>query len=158
MTMVRLVALSAFLAGTALCVATAPASARAAIAVTVARGTQAADCDDYYSPPWGYPADYCNYEVWDQPVYADGIWYNGPIYTRADGGVRWFWIRGRWRRHAWTGTLPAFRWGRAGFVNWHGKSVRGKYQWRFGSRHNWRGRGHGNDRRRGQGHRRGNNR
>src|ERR1043166_9137285 len=23
---------------------------------------------DYYEPPWGYPPDYCNYQVWTQPV------------------------------------------------------------------------------------------
>jgi hypothetical protein len=138
MTGLRRIGLVALLAGGSL--VAAPGNVSAAPAVTGVLSAPAADCDDYYNPPWGYPPDYCNYEIWDQPVYADGVWFNGPIYMRATGGERWFWIRGKWRRHSWKGPLPAFRWGRQGFVNWHGKSARGKYQWRFGSRHNWRGR------------------
>lgn len=118
------------------------APVRAAVAPPVPLAPVPA-CEDYYNPPWGYPPDYCVYEIWDQPVHADGLWYNGPIYTRVDNNVRVFWIHGRWRRHTWTGPLPAFRWGRRGYVNWHGKSVLGKYHWRFGSRRNWRGRGLG---------------
>jgi hypothetical protein len=63
-------------------------------------------------------------------------------------GVRVFWINGRWHQHGWVGPLPTqWTWGRKGFVSWHGKSVRGKHVWRFGSRHNWRGRktGHGHN-------------
>ncbi len=45
---------------------------------------------DYYTPPWGYPLDYCRYQTWNQPVYYGGLWYSGPIYYRAIGGVNWF--------------------------------------------------------------------
>src|SRR4051812_22010104 len=47
----------------------------------------AAACDyyDYYNPPWGYPPDYCNYQVWQEPIYVGGAWYEGPIYYRTFG-------------------------------------------------------------------------
>src|SRR5262245_52736331 len=34
---------------------------------------------DYYTPPWGFPPDYCRYQLWNQPVYFGGSWYSGPI-------------------------------------------------------------------------------
>lgn len=124
---------------TALLLAAVPAEARAAVGVTAAPAAPAMECEDYYAPPWGYPPDHCNYAIWDQPVYAAGAWYNGPLYWRLDNGERVFWINGRWQRHAWNGPLPRFIWGRKGFVVWHGRSHSGKHHWRFGSRHNWLG-------------------
>ena len=60
------------------------------------------DCD-YYTPPWGYPSDYCRYQVWNQPVYYGGVWFDGPIYYRTNAGVNWFWLNGNWRRDEWRG-------------------------------------------------------
>jgi hypothetical protein len=146
----KFAALGAMLLGTAVFSATTPAGA--AVSVNVQAGpvavAVAGECDDYYAPPWGYPSNYCDYEIWDEPVYVGGVWYRGPIYWRMDNDVRVFWINGRWHRHAWVGPLPvSFAWGRQGFVSWHGKSFHGKHVWRFGSRHNWRGRhrGHGHN-------------
>src|ERR1041384_4753756 len=63
-----------------------------------AYGDPYASCDyyDYYEPPWGYPPDYCNYQVWTDPVYYGGLWYGGPIYYRSYAGVNWFWLNGGW--------------------------------------------------------------
>ena len=33
---------------------------------------------DYYTPPWGFPLDYCRYQTWNQPVYFGGLWYSRP--------------------------------------------------------------------------------
>lgn len=146
------------------------AAPRVGVAVATPATAPALDCEDYYAPPWGYPPDHCRYEIWDQPVYAGGVWYNGPIYWRLDNGVRVFWINGGWRPHGWNAPPPRFIWGRKGFVVWHGPSHFGKHHWRFGSRRNWRGspairtaaspvvrvgprRGHGGPHRRGHGRR-----
>ena len=61
---------------------------------------------DYYDPPWGYPPDYCRYQVWYEPVYVGGLWYNGPIYYRNYSGLNWFWLNGGWRRDEWRGPRP----------------------------------------------------
>jgi hypothetical protein len=42
---------------------------------------------DYYAPPWGYPPDYCRYQIWNQPVFYGGFWYGGPIYYRHYAGA-----------------------------------------------------------------------
>src|SRR5262245_55132877 len=47
---------------------------------------------DYYTPPWGYPPDYCRYGLWYDPVYVSGAWYWGPIYYSWFFGAPWFWI------------------------------------------------------------------
>jgi hypothetical protein len=74
---------------------------------------------DYYNPPWGYPPDYCNYQVWTQPVYVGGLWYGGPIYYRDFGGDRMFWLNGGWRRDEWRGERPGnIDWGRN--MRWNG--------------------------------------
>ena len=66
---------------------------------------------DYYNPPWGYPPDYCNYQVWQQPVYVGGLWYSGPIYYRDFDGDRMFWLNGGWHRDEWRGERP-------GHIDW----------------------------------------
>jgi hypothetical protein len=83
------------------------------------------DCD-YHSPPWGYPADYCRYQVWNQPVFHGGVWYGGPIYYRTYGGVNWYWLYGDWRRDSWRGARPRLDWNRGGNQRWRGKIHRGR--------------------------------
>ena len=80
---------------------------------------------DYYTPPWGFPLDYCRYQTWNQPVYFGGLWYSGPIYYRQISGVPWYWLNGRWCRDEWRGARPHN-------IDWS----RNKY-WN-GNRHNWR--------------------
>ena len=58
---------------------------------------------DYYNPPWGFPTDYCNYQLWYEPVYYGGSWYSGPFYYRNFGGYNQFWLNGGWRRDNWRG-------------------------------------------------------
>ena len=129
----------------------APASAGTSVSVSVGPvgiAVAGSDCDDYYEPPWGYPPDYCNYEVYDQPVYVGGVWYRGPIYWRYDNGVRVFWVNGAWRRHEWVGPMPRhWRWGHRGFMTWHGKTHFGRHSWVIGGHNNWHPRhgGHGGD-------------
>jgi hypothetical protein len=64
-------------------------------------------CDyyDYYDapPPWGLPADYCDYPVYFEPVFSGGFWYRGPIYYRWYHGDRMFWLNGGWRADGWHG-------------------------------------------------------
>lgn len=79
------------------------------------------DCD-YYTPPWGYPDDYCDYDIWNQPVYFGGSWYSGPIYYRYSSGIPYFWLNGSWRRDQWRGPRPrSFDWGRGHNVRWSGE-------------------------------------
>ena len=67
--------------------------------------------------PWGYYSDCGDY--WWDPVYVDGVWYQGPICWRWRNGVRVFWLHGRWHRHGWRGAMPRhWRWGHRGFVRW----------------------------------------
>src|SRR5215208_6430362 len=63
---------------------------------------------DYYTPPWGFPLDYCRYQTWNQPIYYGGLWYSGPIYYRAISGVNWYWLNGSWCRDQWSGARPAY--------------------------------------------------
>src|SRR4051812_20176501 len=89
---------------------------------------------DYYEPPWGYPPDYCNYQTWTQPVYYGGLWYGGPIYCRAFGGVNWFWLNGGWRRDEWRGSRP-------GYIDWsRNRYWGGDIHHRPNSRGVWNGR------------------
>lgn len=81
---------------------------------------------DYYSPPWGYPPDYCRYRVWNEPVYYGGVWFNGPIYYRTLGGVNSFWLNGGWRRDEWRGPRPQIDYNRGGNQFWHGEIQRGR--------------------------------
>ena len=130
----------------------------------------ACDYYDYYEPPWGYPPDYCNYQVWTQPVYASGLWYGGPIYYRSYSGVNWFWLNGGWRRDEWRGSRPGrIDWSRnrywSGQIHhrpnsrgvWNGRSwngngfVGGNYNRGNYNRGNWNGRdGNGRDGNRGR--------
>jgi hypothetical protein len=133
--------LGALMLGSVAFLATAPASAGTSVSVSIGAVGVAVgdDCDDYYEPPWGYPSDYCNYDVYEEPIYVDGIWYQGPIYWRMDNGIRVFWINGHWRRNMWVGPLPRhWRWGRHGFVRWGGWTHGHKHMWGFGhGHHNW---------------------
>lgn len=80
---------------------------------------------DYYNPPWGYPPDYCNYNVWYEPVYFGGLWYSGPIYYRDFGGERMFWLNGDWHRDEWRGSRPAhIDWGHN--MRWTGGPMHGR--------------------------------
>jgi hypothetical protein len=85
----------------------------------------ACDAYDYFNPPWGYPPDYCNYNVWYEPVYFGGLWYSGPIYYRDFDGQRMFWLNGGWRRDEWRGSRPAhIDWSHN--MRWTGGAVRGR--------------------------------
>ncbi len=81
---------------------------------------------DYYSPPWGYPPNYCSYQIWNQPVYYGGFWYGGPIYYRHYGGHNLYWLHGGWRRDAWHGRRPHIDWNRDGNNFWRGERRRGR--------------------------------
>jgi hypothetical protein len=83
---------------------------------------------DYYNPPWGYPADYCRYQTWNEPVYYGGIWYSGPIYYRNYAGANWFWLNGDWRRDEWRGQRPAIDWNRNRY--WRGEVVHARNEFR----------------------------
>jgi hypothetical protein len=90
---------------------------------------------DYYDPPWGYPPDYCAYQVWQEPIYVGGIWYSGPIYYRNFGGERLFWLNGGWRHDEWRGARPGrIDWGRN--MRWSGPI----HHQEFAGRGNWNGR------------------
>src|SRR5262245_13305701 len=83
---------------------TTPADARVSVAIGI-------------GAPWGHPSS-C-YDYWWDPVYVDGVWYQGPICWRWRHGVRVFFLHGRWHRHGWHGPLPRhWGWGRRGFVRW----------------------------------------
>jgi hypothetical protein len=74
---------------------------------------------DYYNPPWGYPPDYCAYQVWQEPIYFGGLWYSGPIYYRSFGRERLFWLNGGWRHDEWRGARPSrIDWSRN--MRWNG--------------------------------------
>ena len=107
-------------------------------------------CDyyDYYDapPPWGMPADYCDYPVYSEPVYYGGTWYRGPIYYRWYGGNRLFWLNGGWRHDEWRGARPSIRWTDRGGWNrgrgdWNHSGYRSDWNrgsW-SGNRTNWSG-------------------
>jgi hypothetical protein len=38
----------------------------------------------------------CGYDAYDDPVYVDGVWLNGPHYYRYWGGQPYVWYRGGW--------------------------------------------------------------
>src|SRR5438105_8721607 len=80
---------------------------------------------DYYNPPWGYPPDFCNYQVWQEPIYVGGLWYSGPTYYRTYGGERMFWLNGGWRPDEWRGARPSrIDWGRNRY--WSGSIMHGR--------------------------------
>ena len=81
---------------------------------------------DYYTPPWGYPADYCRYQLWSEPVYYGGVWYSGPIYSRFYGGERLYWLNGDWRHDEWRGARPNIDWSRGRNVYWKGDLHHGR--------------------------------
>ena len=92
----------------------APAAAQADFGVSFgsddpAYGFDPCDYYDYYDepPPWGMPDEYCDYPVWFEPVFFDGLWYRGPIYYRWTHGHRHYWLNGGWRDDTWTGPRPS---------------------------------------------------
>jgi hypothetical protein len=60
--------------------------------------------DIFGSPCYG-PGP-CGYQVYREPVYIDGAWYRGPIYSRWENGRRLYWYHGAWRRDEWRGSRP----------------------------------------------------
>jgi hypothetical protein len=110
------------LAGVSLA-ATGPASAYAGISFGFGGSVFGDPCDyyDYYDqpPPWGLPPDYCDYPVFFEPVFVDGMWYRGPIYYRWNHGRRIFWLHGGWRADEWRGARPNIIWQNRGGWN-HG--------------------------------------
>src|SRR6185295_2443951 len=59
---------------------TTPADARVSVAIGI-------------GAPWGHPS--ACYDYWWDPVYVDGVWYQGPICWRWRHGVRVFFLHGR---------------------------------------------------------------
>lgn len=117
--------------GAALSIAT-PAAARNYVGISFGFGLPGyasfGPCDyyDYYDapPPWGLPPDYCDYNVYFQPVFWDGEWYRGPIYYRWERGRRVFWLNGRWRGAEWQHRPYNIQWnerGREHFRAYHGR-------------------------------------
>jgi len=49
-----------------------------------------------YRPYWYRPAWCGGYSVYGAPLFVDGGWYRGPVYSRYYGGARYFWIHNRW--------------------------------------------------------------
>jgi hypothetical protein len=104
---------------------------------------------DYYTPPWGYPPDYCRYRVWYDPVYVGGIWYWGPIYYGVFWGATWFWLNGYWWHDEWHGERPIHHnWNGADHKYWDGQ----KHNWHqdyangtWAGRDSWAGRNYGAD-------------
>jgi hypothetical protein len=102
-------AIGALMAGSAALAITTPAAARASIGISFGFGLPGyasfGPCDYYHyydaPPPWGLPPNYCDDDVYFQPVFWDGEWYRGPIYYRWEDGERVFWLNGRWRRAEW---------------------------------------------------------
>ena len=102
------IALGALLLAGATAVTTAPADAHVSFGISVG-------VPGYYGPPPGYygrPDPYCDpyssyydpYDcddygppgTWDEPVFYDGIWFNGPLRWRWYGGHRQFYYHGGW--------------------------------------------------------------
>ncbi len=81
---------------------------------------------DYYTPPWGYPADYCRYRIWNEPVYSGGVWFNGPIYYRTIAGANSFWLNGNWHRDEWRGARPNIDYSRGRNQFWRGNPNHGR--------------------------------
>ncbi len=104
MTRIAKIALGALLLAGGTAVTTAPADAHVSFGISVG-------VPGYYGPPPGYygrPDPYCDpygpyydpYDCddygppgyWDEPVFYDGIWFNGPLRWRWYGGHREFWV------------------------------------------------------------------
>ena len=120
-------AIGALLLGSAAFASAAPAAARGYVGFSFGFGYPAYDnpCDyyDYYDapPPWGLPPDYCEYNVFWEPVYWGGEWYRGPIYYRWDHGRRVYWLNGGWRHDRWHGRRPGrIEWRNHGGDHWRG--------------------------------------
>ncbi|HEY3776984.1 MAG TPA: hypothetical protein VGL35_02895 [Rhizomicrobium sp.] len=64
-----------------------------------------------YCDRWGCPGRYWAYPIYYGPVYYDGGWFRGPVYTRVVGGEHLYWIHGGWHRDQWRGARP--QWARA---------------------------------------------
>jgi hypothetical protein len=171
------VALSALMLAGAMALMATPASADVGISFGFGGPgyvTFSDPCDyyDYYDepPPWGLPADYCDYPVYFEPVYYDGMWYRGPIYFRWYGGQRLYWLNGGWRRDEWRGGRPDIRWEDRGGWGHRDSGNRGAYgrdrsydssggrwsggghNWQHAGHNNWSGGGHANWSGNGSGH------
>ncbi len=133
------IALAALMLGGAAIAMATPAAAHTDVGISFGFGMPYGDsygpCDyyDYYDapPPWGMPSDYCDYDIYDQPVFWGGEWYRGPIYYRMDRGERVYWLNGGWRHDEWRGARP-------GRIDW---DDRGRDHYRGGA-HGWNGGGH----------------
>ena len=84
--------------------------------------TNVYDGCDYYTPPWGYPSNFCDYDLWYEPVYYGGYWYSGPIYSQYAYGAHYFCLNGDWRTDEWRGTRPRdIDWGHGRNIRWSGE-------------------------------------
>lgn len=63
-----------------------------------------------YCDRFGCPSRYWAYPIYYGPVFYDGAWFRGPVYTRVVDGEHWYWIHGAWHRDQWHGPRP--RWAR----------------------------------------------
>jgi hypothetical protein len=104
-------ALGAFMLAAGVFAFAAPASAQVGISFGFGDGFAVFDSCDYYdyydqAPPWGLPDDYCDYPLYFEPVFFDGLWYRGPIFYRWTHGHRVFWLNGGWREDGRRGAPP----------------------------------------------------
>jgi len=114
-----------------------PAAARTDIGISFGFGypgyANFGPCDyyNYYNapPPWGLPPNYCDYDVYYEPVFWGGEWYRGPIYYRWVHGGRVFWLNGGWRHDEWRGQRPMR-------IEWR---ERGREHMRWNGGHHWDG-------------------
>lgn len=59
-----------------------------------------------YCDRWGCPGQYWAYPIFYGPVFYDGMWFRGPVYTRVVDGEHFYWIHGGWHRDQWRGPRP----------------------------------------------------
>jgi hypothetical protein len=59
-----------------------------------------------YCDHWGCPDRYWADPVYYGPVFYDGAWFRGPVYTRVVDGEHLYWIHGGWHRDEWRGAQP----------------------------------------------------
>jgi hypothetical protein len=92
-----------------------------------------------YCDESGCPDEYWGLPVYYGPVFAEGRWFNGPVYYRDYGGARWFWVHGGWHRDEWRGPHPS--WWRSDYR--YGPALGYEFYLGHGFRHDhdryWRG-------------------
>jgi hypothetical protein len=115
---------AALFAGTMLVTAT-PVAAQGeddGVSFGVSDDLNSLDACDYYkyyetAPPWGMPDRYCDDLVAFDPVYYDGVWYQGPIFYRWKHGHKMHWLKGDWREETKQAPPSTIVWHDSGALN-----------------------------------------